>query len=144
MGKKCEQQLIFAKVKEVFKSFNSMKDEKDAIRRELLQFKDSSSKLCSFLVNIVSRMCKQIEEGAISNQNLIGEIEELKAELRGSTKGTEILHNQMESQRTRASEYEQKCEKRDAEIRSLKKQIVVLKKEKDIGLLNLNQYKKNT
>ena len=142
--KKCEQQLIFAKVKEVFKCFNSMKDEKDAIKRELLQFKDSSSKLCSFLVNMVSRMCKQIEEGAISNENLIGEIEELKAELKKSMKGADVLRNQVDSQRTRTSEYEKECEKREAEIRTLKQQIVVLKKERDIGLKNLNQCKKNT
>ena len=140
--KSCEQQMIFAKIKEVFRCFTTLKGEKDAIERELCQFKDSSSKLYSFLVSIVNRMCKQIEERTVSNETLVGEIEELKGELSKSAKSAEVLRSQMQSERKRGNEYENQVEKKETEIRNLKKQIIVLKKEKDTGFMKLGQYKK--
>ena len=139
-----QQKFVFGKMKEILKSFNSLKDEKNAIKKELLQYKDSSSKLYSFLTSIVSRMCKQIEESASSNESLMHEIEELKTDLRNSDKSAEILKAQIKHEKVRADGYEIECEKREEEIRNLKKQIVVLKKEKDVGVLKLSQYKKST
>jgi len=144
MKRKCEQHQIFTKVKEIVTCFHSIKNERDVIKSELLQFKHSSSKLYSFLVDIVNRMCKQINDSASSNEALVVEIEELKAELSKSERGADILLAQWESERKRADEFENECEKKEAENRNLKKQIAVLKKEKDLGHMKLIKYKKNS
>ena len=142
--RRCEQHQIFTKVKEIVTCFNSIKNEKDVIKSELLQFKHSSSKLYSFLVEIINRICKQIEDSASSNEALLSEVEELKVELSKSGRGADVLRAQWESERRRADELENECEKKEAENRNLKKQIAVVKQEKELGNMKLNKYKKNS
>lgn len=143
-SKERQLKFIFAKIRQVFKSFSGLKNEKETIKKELLRFQDSSSKLYSFLIKIVSRLCKQIEESKGSSENLMAEKDVLKMELNKSEKNAEFLQSQIRHERDRAEGYEREREARECEIRNLKKQMIVLKKDKDVGLMKMNQFKKKT
>ncbi|XP_065055170.1 myosin-3-like [Rhopilema esculentum] len=120
-----------------------LKQERDIVSRELLRLKSSIPKIFSFVASAVDRMGLQLKESSQSNDNLMEVVNNLKLELVKSGNRTALMEKKLQLEQERVANLERDVETKQDELKGAKKQILVLKKDKDLGVLKFGQYKKS-